>query len=183
MQFSWKRSQQIPEQIAEHDDDNMIMAEQLLIQNDLDNPNLLRDNILYYVAGYIVKTLLVRIQCQSCKSELLLDPNDCHALRMPVYPLYARFVAFKQKGGLVFPSLDVIKIVKATEVVFWRRVIGQNVGISAEKNLTLKIQNSVLESIGGTVFANSSHFFDHTIGKRDHLSSLVKVVSKWCLDI
>ena len=72
LQFLWKRSQQIPEQIAEHDDDNMIMAEQLLIQNDLDNPNLLRDNILYYVAGYIVKTLLVRIQCQNCKSEFLL---------------------------------------------------------------------------------------------------------------
>ena len=79
--------------------------------------------------------------------------------------------------------MGVIKIVKATEVVFRRRVIGQNVGISAEKNLTLKIQNSVLESIGGTVFANSSHFFDHTIGETDHLSSLVKVVSKWYLDI
>ena len=111
------------------------------------------------------------------------SPKAYEFVRKILYPLYARFVAFKQKGGLVFPSLDIIKIVKATEVVFWRRVIGQNVEISAEKNLTLKIQNSVLESIGGTVFANSSHFFDHTIGERDHLSSLVKVVSKWYLDI
>ena len=103
LQFSWKRSQQTPEQTDEHNDRNVILAEQLLIQHDLDNPNLLRDNILYYVAGYIVKALLVRIHCHSCKSELLLDPNDCHALKLTVYPLYARFVAFKQKGGLYLP--------------------------------------------------------------------------------
>ena len=29
--------------------------------------------------------------------------------------------------------------------------------------------NSVNEAIGGTVFANSFLYFDHTIGERDHL--------------
>ena len=177
LQFSWKQSQIITQQLDEDDDDNMIKAEQLLIQNYLDYPNLLRDNILYYVAGYFVKSLLLRIRCGSCKAELLLDSNDCHALTIPAYPICARFVAFKQRGGLIFPSLDVIKVVKATEVVFHRRVISQITGILAEKNLSLKIQNSVIEAIGGTVFANSSCYFDHTLGESDHLPSLVMVVS------
>ena len=181
--FSWKRSQKVPEQVVEGEDENLLMAERVLFQNDLDNPNLLQDNILYYVAGYLVKSLCARLNCRSCQWELLLDPTDCHASKTSVYPLYARFVAFKQKGGLIFPSLAVIKIVKATEVVFRRRVVDHGIGISSERNIGLKIQNAVLDIVGTSVFKHTQHYYEHTVGERDHLSSLLKMVTKQYLDV
>ena len=169
--------------MVEGEDENLLMAEKVLFQNDLDNPNLLRDNILYYVAGYLVKSLCARLHCRSCQWELLLDPTDCHASKTSVYPLYARFVAFKQKGGLIFPSLAVIKIVKATEVVFQRRVVDHGIGISSERNIGLKIQNAVLDIVGTSVFKHTQHYYEHTVGERDHLSSLLKMVTKRYLDV
>ena len=76
---------------------------------------------------------------------------------------------------MVFPSVAVLKIVKATEVIFRRKVIENDIGISKEKHFDQKIQNSVLEHLGLAHFRSSlSHFYDHTVGKeRDHFSSLL----------
>ena len=85
---------------------------------------------------------------------------------MPAYPWHAHCAVFKQKGGLIFPSLPVIKIVKATEVVFWNRVIDKGIGISTERNLGLKIQNAELEIVGIGVFGNLQHYYDHALGEK-----------------
>ena len=45
----------------------------------------------------------------------------------------------RSKGGLILPSLPVIKIVKATEVVFQNRITDKGIGITIERNLWLKI--------------------------------------------
>ena len=42
-----------------------------------------------------------------------------------------------------FPSVAVLKIVKTAEVIFRRKVIENDIGISKEKHLDQKIQNSV----------------------------------------
>ena len=90
----------------------------MLIENDLNSPNILRDNVLYYISGFIVSSLLSKLDCSSCRSELLLDLNDCYVLNMSSFPFYAMFADSKQKGGLVFLSVGVLKIVKAAEVIF-----------------------------------------------------------------
>ena len=94
---------------------------------------------------------------------------------MSSFPFYAKFAASKQKGGLVFPSVAVLKIVKATEVIFRRKIIENDIGISKEKHLDQKIQNSVFEHVGHAHFRSSlSHICDHTVGEeRDNLSSLL----------
>ena len=95
------------------------------------------------------------------------------------YPVYAKFTHSKQKGGLVFPSPAVLKIVKATEVVFKRRVIDNERGINIEKILDLKIKAAVVHQVLGVgIFQNADgHFFDHEIGQeQDHLSSLMRRV-------
>ena len=131
----------------------------------------------------ICKSLLARLQCNNCKTHLLLDPTDRHALKMPVYPWYAKFAEFKQKGGLIFPSLPVIMIVKVTEVIFRNIIIDKGIGITIERNLGLTIQNAVFKSIGNGIFGDSSHYYDHIIGETDHLSTLVKMVTKRYLDV
>ena len=61
LQFSWKRSQVMSQPVAHEQDQNLLMAEKLLIENDLDSPSFLWDNILYYVAGFLVRSLLARL--------------------------------------------------------------------------------------------------------------------------
>ena len=92
----------------------------------------------------MVKSLLARVQCITCKDELLLGPKDCHAYNM--YNMYAKFTVFKQ-GRLVFQYASVLKIVKATEIILRQRVIEQGISISTDKNLFGRIQSAVLSSV------------------------------------
>ena len=81
--------------VIETSDQNAILAEHMLLLNDVNNPHPLKDNILYYIAGYIVQSLLEKVSCETCKGELLLDPTDVHASQLSVGPLCAKFTAFK----------------------------------------------------------------------------------------
>ena len=128
LDFSWKRKQK-PVDLVDLSDTLSISAERLLIEKDLNSPNILRDDVLYYVSGFTVSSLLSKAECASCRSELLLDPNDCYTSNMSSFPFYAKFTGSKQKGGLVFPSVAEMKIVKATEVIFRRKVIENDIGI------------------------------------------------------
>ena len=117
-----------------------------------------------------------KLQCANCRSELLLNPNNPNNVQM--YPLQAWFTCFKQTRGLTFPSLAVLQILTAVEALFREKVIGQQIEISIEKNLDLKLQFAVLQQIGPGVFNSSrSHFFDHPIGQEmDHLSALLRQI-------
>ena len=64
---------------------------------------------------------------------------------------------------------------KATEVIFKRRVITCKSGITHEKN-DLKIESAVVDQFGHDLFDDTDHFFEHHIGKeRDDLSSLMRM--------
>ena len=71
--------------------------------------------------------------------ELLLDPTDAHASQLSMDPLCAKFIVFKQRGGLVFPSTTVFNVVRVTESVFHRHVVGAGTSVPNEKNTDLKI--------------------------------------------
>ena len=99
----------------------------------------------------------------------------CWTMYMVFYPLQAKFTCFKQKGGLLFPSISLLKILKAAEVTFWRRVIEQGKGICFDKNLSAAIQSAVVEQLGSAMFEQSQeHFFDHSLSiEADHLTTLL----------
>ena len=142
----------------------------------------LLDNILFYICGFVVRQILQKLKCVSCRSALLLDPNDPHARSQLQFPQYAKFTLMKQCGGLIFPSMDVFKIVKLTEQLFKKIVLMTKTWISFEKNIELQIQYTVLKVLGRSVFPSmSEHFFDHTIGEEyDHVTSLlILVVQKY----
>ena len=115
---------------------------------------------------------------------LLLDVNDPHGFKAASYPIHVKFTCFKQNSGLYFPSMAVLKIIKATEVIFKKRVVQQDKGISREKNLDLKIQYAVLEQLGHDIFIDSpAYLFAHSGVECDHLSSLLKLVTQKYLNI
>ena len=94
--------------------------------------------------------------------------------------MYAKFTLLKQKGGLIFPSPAVLKIVKATEVLFKRRVLWMKKAINFQKNISLQIEGVLLKQLGPTIFSNiEGHFFDHTlIEESDHLTTLMTVITR-----
>ena len=139
--------------------------------------NPLQDNILYYIAGYVVKALLKEESCQECKTELLDESSDTVS-NTP----YSKFQRVKERGGLKHASPVVFKIVKAAEREFREHVIEREERITFDKNIDLKMQSAVLARLGIDVFnVSPQHYFDHRIGQEtDHLSSLLKrVVSKY----
>ena len=93
LDFSWKRKQTHTEPSKTlKNDAYTLMAETILNQNDLDRPNVLHDNVLYYVSGFMVKPLLPRVQCITYRDELLFDLKDCHAYNMcNMYPVFTAF--------------------------------------------------------------------------------------------
>ena len=92
--------------------------EKLLIELDQEGPSEMLDNVLYYIGGYILQSLLRKVDCEQCKEALLLDTENPHGQNMVFYPLQAKFTCFKQMGGLLFPSIALLKILKAAEVIF-----------------------------------------------------------------
>ena len=95
-----------------------ITEERLLIHVDDECPNILKDNILYYIGGFIVRKLIPKINCKKYKNELFLNPGDPTAVTMESYPVYAKFACWRQQAGLILPSPVVLRIIKATEVIF-----------------------------------------------------------------
>ena len=81
------------------------------------------------------------------------------------YPVFARFTHWKQYRGLVLPSPEVLRILKATEVIFKWKVINTERRITVDRMIDLKIESAVVQQIGNRVFNNvDGHYFEHEIG-------------------
>ena len=178
LDYSWKPKHVTHLEECGNMHDEYTAAEHILIHIDDQSPNCLQDNILYYIGGLIVHTLLQELECAKCKKELLLDPDNPTARNMTSYPVFAKFTQWKQYGSLVLPSPAVLRMLKATEVIFKRMVIDTERGITTEKMTDLKIESTVIQQLGSGLFNNADgHYFDYEIGQEmDHLSSLMRTV-------
>ena len=113
-----------------HDPD-IIMAENMLIQNDMDYPNILRDNVLYYISGFMVCSLLTKIQCANCRAELLLD-----AVSFTSTVILSNFLPDLQlsnRGGSDIPIQCSLENSIGYRNYIQKKSFGQNMGINNEK--------------------------------------------------
>ena len=154
--YSWKR-QKVSSGIVNEIDNENIEAERMLIHIDDQSPNCLQDNILFYIGGFVVHSLLHEPECDKCTQELLLDPNDPGARNMTSYPIFAKFTAWKQFGGLILLSHAVLRIIKATEVVFKRLLIDMGKRNYNRKNDWLKNCRSKWWSLIKTICMNNAY--------------------------
>lgn len=117
---------------CENSDDDMY------INNILSkNLQMLNENILYYIGGYIIKKLNI-IDCYNCIQSLTCKREHSYAH----CELFAEFVEFStRKDGLIRPSNSVFKILMETE----RQIQTQTAGLTdlQTKHLDLKILNKV----------------------------------------
>lgn len=74
-----------------------------------------KENILYYITGYIVKKVCKIIDCNSCITSLIENRNE-HNYSLPLR--HKQFVLLKNQGGLVITSNCVYRIIKESEISF-----------------------------------------------------------------
>lgn len=65
-----------------------------------------RENILFYISGWIVRTLRNRWRCEICKSALIASSSGGNV---------GTLTNIKQRGGLLHPSDSVFRVVKLTD--------------------------------------------------------------------
>ena len=63
-----------------------------------------KDNILFYLSGFIVRKISSKLKCEECIRLLIADDSNLSP--------YTHFVDYISKGNLVRASSDVIRIVK-----------------------------------------------------------------------
>jgi len=74
-----------------------------------------KENILYYITGYIVIKVCKIIDCNSCISSLIENRSE-HNYSLPLR--HKQFVLLKNQGGLVVTSNCVYRIIKESEISF-----------------------------------------------------------------
>ena len=112
-----------------------------LVDNILTAPinSVNKENILAFIGGYIIRKLSKKIDCSFCFEAMLSNESVKHR--------FLSLVALKDRGGLIYPSEDVLKILNISERVFKGIVCGlnpNNLQINASRNLRLMLINKVM---------------------------------------
>jgi len=100
-QFIWKKKQQnINFESTDDIDEN---NNKITIVNDyaVSNYGVLKENILFYIGGYIVKKLLSHIDCYTCASSLQKQKSDHNYVHSSIS---SKFLDFTNNGGLIIPD-------------------------------------------------------------------------------
>ena len=139
-----------------------------------------KDNILFYMCGYVVRKLLCSIACSNCGSMLLEEETDhsyCHKHS------YSVLTDNNNNGGLLHASASVFKVVSATEKEFQL--------VKTLRNGSIPFLNKIIAhnvtskfALDVKVFPNSTNCPDVEIGfDVPHKLQLIRAVSERYLKI
>lgn len=117
--FKWHKKENDNDLYNNFDDNELVEnnitiaeVEKLNINSKMPLNNELRDNILYYIGGYVLKRFLPYIHCDSCVNSLILTQSEHNYSH---YYKFSKFLELSQKGGLIVPSLSTHKIIVEAE--------------------------------------------------------------------
>jgi len=83
-----------------------------IFMNEADGFGMVKENILYYICGFIVRRISKKIDCLTCCDNLLETFNEHN---YAILNENSKLVAIKNRGGLVKSSYFVVKVVKFVE--------------------------------------------------------------------
>ena len=132
-----------------------------------------KEATLAYIGGFIVGKLLKSLSCGECSGALVTNDKTIGFLSL---------VKFKDRGGLIYPSDDVLKILKVCEIVFRTNISGDNLKepqIKYHGNLKFHLRKKVLlEMQLNKLFTSlESHHLQNEIGSEDlHSFQITKAV-------
>lgn len=132
--------------------------------------------IITYIAGYVVRTLGKTVKCNECISALNINKNHTSDI--------FDFISFKDKGGLVYPSNDVIQICKVAEIEI-REIINKSQNFNIRPSVTKPhiINNILRRFVNSNIFSTIAiHQFDQ-LPTENHLVNLMKAVASTYIDV
>ena len=139
-----------------------------------------KEAIYGYIGGFIIKKLLKRLSCSICYSHLISD--NCTES-------FLSLINLKDRGGLLYPSADVVKIIRACEIAFKCLISGDDFKnpkiLNKSSTIKVKMRNNVIQAISGDVFNSlEEHDFDIDMGTEDlHSLQLTKAIVDIYLNI
>ena len=128
--------------------------------------DLLVENILVYIAEYVVRKALKHITCDVCRSALVaVLPLSGHIKNQVLFQM-------RYEGGLC--AEGVIKIIKSSEK---NLRLFTEVSKTSVKLTSLTLQGKVLSDVGHKdLFGLSSHFSETQSGLSNHFTDIIRSV-------
>ena len=125
-------------------------------------------NVLYYIAGYILRSIIKSIDCDLCVESLLVPKqmSDHQYFASP----YGSLVQTKNSGGLIQSSHFVYKIVTTAEKIFHLTVFHNPLKITLNRVLAKSCN-------WDKDIQNPEHTYQVEIRSGDHKTQLVKKIS------
>jgi len=111
--FKWSRCKVVNYENQTLDDD--VSQRALLLNSTNSDLNEAKNNILYYILGYIVRKMINILNCGSCIQNLFETTFD-HSY--PHKSTYSRFVDFKNRGGFISGLDRAFKVIIEAEKMF-----------------------------------------------------------------
>lgn len=123
--------------------------------------------VISYIAGYVVRFLLNKSNCMECQNALVTNEKGP----------YHKFIILKDRGGLKYPSNDVIGICIQAETTIRKN-------ISPKKTSNFKTETETLKMfIGKNVFKSLREHIFYQPPCSNHLIHLLRAVVEKYIDI
>ena len=134
------------------------------------------ENVLYYIAGYMLRSILKSIDCDLCVESSLVPKqmSDHQYFTSP----YGSLVQIKNSDGLIQSSYFVYKIITTAEKIFHLTVVDNPLKITSSRVLVLKMVYHIVKSCKWDKYIqNSKHAYQLEITSDDHITQLLKTIS------
>ena len=121
-------------------DADTLKLDQESIENALETTSMtfVTENVLYYIAGYILRSILKSIDCHLCV-ESLLAPKQISDHQYFTSP-YGSLLQIKNSGGLIQSLYFVYKIITTAEKMFHLTVVNNPLKIINKSQASLRHQ-------------------------------------------
>lgn len=135
----------------------------------------LKENILYYISGFVVRSISNFIDCRYCAEALC---QEFYAVKSS----HMQFVSLKNRGGLVRASDSVFEIIRATENCI--SVATNNFENFKQRNISLTVMKSIEKT-----YINKSNIFSKcnmceiNLSEISHKLKLIKLICNKYLKI
>ncbi|KAE9544529.1 hypothetical protein AGLY_000070 [Aphis glycines] len=136
------------------------------------------NDILDYIAGYIVKSICIKVVCPYCINLLLKDDQTDHS-----YVKGTNFTSFVNRGKLRIVSLAVSNIIQELEKSFQAVVVvNKKLHNNVKQNIVMLAKTNILNKSTLFFFPNS-HPINVDIGFPSHEYSLFTAISQSFVNI
>ena len=145
----------------------------------LNSPSQYHDHVLYYISGYILRSISKKIQCREC-SDLLVAA--CH--KVDEASTSASFTIMRDRGGLLYCN-DMFKLIKAVDNEV-RLYLTSPSGplFSVDKNFTARVTTKVITYLLSStdqifsLISTHSMQYTHLESEDSHWVQVVKAACK-----